>query len=214
MKLFTSFRNGIIILLIIAIILINYYPIELTKFLSVVSSITAIFAVVVAIASWIQVYNSLKARLIFSIQSINRALYLEVKNVGQRVAYRIHFEMNEDFLNCIIGGLKKQFESVKINPFRLCGGDKRVFFIMPIDKNSSLPLDDNSRNMTELEMKELRDRFSKIEILINGEYWHSESGYKREKIKEQFSAIEYMPSSVEIPDPILECLKKIANNIT
>jgi hypothetical protein len=176
--------------------------------LTIVSALAAVGAVVVAILNWIQIENSLKARLIFSIKSINRALYLEVKNVGQRVAENICFEMNDAFMNCIIGGLKQQYEGVKVRPFKLCGGDKYNFFILPL--NSPCSIEKTSPE----EIKKLREEFYGIEIVITVKYRRRAFGYyKNVKVLERFKSIEYMPSSVDIPDPILKILEKIEKKI-
>lgn len=91
-----------------------------------------------AIKSQKQVENTQKASLIFSLKPIFGSIYLEIKNTGQRPAYEISFTMNDEFMDCIKDNLKIQFEGVRKNPFRLSGGDQKLFYIMPMDESKTI----------------------------------------------------------------------------
>lgn len=169
--------------------------------------VTTIALIVTIYFSWQNrkmLIESRKARLVFSIISQNRNLYLKVKNVGLNLAHSIQFEMNDKFINCTLW--KEQYEDVKNNPFRLSGGDERSFFILPL-KSDSLRLS-NGKSINSEELSKMIEQFNSIEIIIKGQF--IDAIYKKTiAIEEKFYTKEYMPLSAEIPDPILQVLKDI-----
>jgi len=170
----------------------------------IVTTITLIITIYFSWQNRKMLIESRKARLVFSIISQNRKLFLKVKNVGQNIAHSIQFEMNEEFINCT--PWKGQYEDVKNNPFRLSGGDERFFFILPL--GSDLLRLSSGEGFNSEELNKMIEQFNSIEIIIKGQFVdviYSETI----AIEEKFHTKECMPLSVEIPDPILQELKNI-----
>ena len=174
---------------------------EVINIVNLATLITAISALLTGFYLW---YDR-RARLIVSIETVDRVYFITIENVGKSVAEDINISISKDFINSLPmlnelrgGKIKEKLLNIQSRKFYCAPGVKKYFYLIQCPKSSPADRFDVLCNDW-LE----RNQFTpfRIDVTYNG--WYE---FSREFFIDQFNteALPYKDSFARIADSLNE----------
>lgn len=140
-----------------------------------------------------------KARLLFSIVVYNGMFLLKIENAGKRVAYNIHLNINDSFLNkMLVKNSRERITNIFGKNLYMQPGRIIYCSISPIYGTDSLCTQDGLSYSRE-QINNNLDILIKEPIVLTGSY------NNKEVINEQFTIDDFI-GSIVVQDPISEAI--------
>ena len=177
---------------------------EATNIVNLATLITAISALLTGFYLW---YDR-RARLIVSIEPVDRIYCITIENVGKSVAKDIHISISKDFINSLPvlnelrgGRIKEKLLNIQSRKFYFAPGVKKYFYLIQCPKSN--PADKFDVLCNEWHDKNQYTTF-RIDVTYNG--WYE---FSREFFIDQFNteALLYKDSFARIADSLNEIKK-------
>lgn len=175
--------------------------------------ITALSALLTGFYLW---YDR-RARLIISIEPVDRVYCITIENVGKSVAKDIKISISKDFIETLPvytdergGRIKQKLQNIQSRKFYFAPGVKKYFYLIQCPKSEPADRFDYMCN----EWHE-QNKYTTFNIDVSYNSWYDTS---REFFIEQFNteALLYKDSNVKIADSLRELVKvqkKLAEDI-